>query len=1085
MNYELTGKGIKSLCGTTSYNKGASYYRAGKVRLAAVPADERRFEGIVTPNRNSSYQVKVELLGKDEVQAECTCPSLESYRLLCSHAAAVLLSIQHRQQYGHPSQITGSRTAAFPDSSAQVSSQLLGLFARSPKAALTTADRALFETRTSLQVEIRLSPVPQGQGTNLFQAEVSAGLDSMVRIADLRAFLLHMERKEAYRVSSGLIYQPELHTIDPRTDAVLRRFAAIAGSEAIYEAPLAASPAQVRRPFVIPPMSWEVLYPLLTSCSSVTVEHQGTQNSGLRPSSQAELPLQFRLDYSPVSGYSLSIDGLNVLTVFEGYKLVLSGGECWTLSTEQSARLAGMKALLEETGESAIPLQPAQMEAFMDQAVPGLMKLGQVVIAPSVSERMDLAPLKAKLYLDRVRDRLLAGLEFVYGDLVINPLADPASARTDRILMRSGEEERRILEWMELGGFTRTEAGYFMTDEETEFSFLYTILPELEKLVQVYATSAVKERLFQGNAVPLITVDADHRNEWLEITFDIRGIPEAEIREVIQSVEEKRRYHKLRSGALLPIERRFEEVQRILKQLDIYSGGLKELKAEVPVLRGLRLWEGSQEDGGTGIVSFGRSVRQLMAHLRNPDLMDIPVPETLSSTLREYQKYGFQWMKMLARYRFGGILADDMGLGKTLQSIAFLLSELEQIRSSGQPALIVCPASLLYNWLNELKKFAPEIKAAIVEGSSQTRGRIISNPERADVLITSYPLLRKDVKFYAGVPFHTLLLDEAQAFKNVTTQTARAVKQLRARHRFALTGTPVENRLDELWSIFDAVFPELFPDLKEFQTWTAEQAARRSRPFLLRRLKTDVLKELPEKIESLQSIGLLPEQKRLYVSYLAKLQKETLKHLSVDGYQKHKIRILAGLTRLRQICCHPGLFVEGYQGSSAKFEQLLQIIEDCRSAGKRPLIFSQFTGMLDLIGRELGYRGIPFFYLDGQTPSAERVDLCRRFNEGERELFLISLKAGGTGLNLTGADTVILYDLWWNPAVEEQAADRAYRMGQTKVVHVIRLVAQGTVEEKMYALQQRKKHLIDEVLRPGEESHSAWTEEDIREVLMI
>jgi SNF2 family DNA or RNA helicase len=328
-------------------------------------------------------------------------------------------------------------------------------------------------------------------------------------------------------------------------------------------------------------------------------------------------------------------------------------------------------------------------------------------------------------------------------------------------------------------------------------------------------------------------------------------------------------------------------------------------------------------------------------------------------------------------------------------------------------------------------------------------------------------------------------LDEAQNFKNHTTQTAHAVKALQAKHKFALTGTPIENSLEELWSIFDAVFPALFRDRQTFNDLSRENIANRIKPFLLRRLKTDVLSELPEKIESVQTSELLSDQKNLYAAYLAQLQQETLKHLNEDSFQQNKIRILAGLTRLRQLCCHPSLFIEDYQGRSAKFDQLFEIIDECLSSGKRMLIFSQFTQMLSLIGRELGYSGIPYFYLDGSIPSSERIDLCDRFNEGEHDIFLISLKAGGTGLNLTGADTVILYDLWWNPAVEQQAADRAHRIGQTKVVQIIRLLTEGTVEEKMYELQQKKKDLIDEIIQPGQQSISSMTEQEIRDILMI
>ena len=432
-----------------------------------------------------------------------------------------------------------------------------------------------------------------------------------------------------------------------------------------------------------------------------------------------------------------------------------------------------------------------------------------------------------------------------------------------------------------------------------------------------------------------------------------------------------------------------------------------------------------------------------------------------------------------------GFLADSMGLGKTLQSIAFIVSELEWIRSNKTPVLIVCPSSLTYNWLSELMKFAPQIDAVVVDGQKAERVSLQKEAMEMDVVITSYPLLRSDIKWYENQSFHTVFFDEAQAFKNPLTETARAVKKIKAQHSFALTGTPVENALEELWSIFHVIFPELFRGLQEFSELTRKKVARRVRPFILRRMKEDVLAELPEKIETLEATELFPEQKKLYAAYLAKLRHETLKHLDRETIRKNRIKILAGLTRLRQICCHPGLFVDGYKGSSAKLERLMTIIEEAKNSGRRLLIFSQFTKMLEIIGRELAVSGLPFFYLDGQTPAPERVELCNRFNEGERDVFLISLKAGGTGLNLTGADTVILYDLWWNPAVEEQAADRAHRMGQKNTVQVIKLISRGTIEEKMNELQDKKRHLIEEIIQPTESNAMTLTDEDIRELLLI
>ncbi len=373
----------------------------------------------------------------------------------------------------------------------------------------------------------------------------------------------------------------------------------------------------------------------------------------------------------------------------------------------------------------------------------------------------------------------------------------------------------------------------------------------------------------------------------------------------------------------------------------------------------------------------------------------------------------------------------------------------------------------------------------VVDGKKVDREQLQKDINDIDVMITSYPLLRHDIKWYENQTFHTVFFDEAQAFKNPMTQTARAAKKINADHRFGLTGTPIENSLEELWSIYHVVFPQLFQGLQEFSYLSSKAVARRVRPFLLRRLKQDVLAELPPKIESVESSELLPEQKKLYAAYLAKLRHKTLKHLDQETIHKNRIKILAGLTRLRQICCHPALFIEGYKGSSAKFEQLLKIVEESKHSGRRILIFSQFTKMLKIIGKELIMRGQTYFYLDGQTPSDERVKLCNRFNDYERDIFLISLKAGGTGLNLTGADTVILYDYWWNPAVEEQAADRVHRIGQKNEVQVIKLMALGTIEEKMNELQEKKRNLVSNIIDSDERISATLTEADIKEILGI
>ncbi|MBE5396020.1 MULTISPECIES: DEAD/DEAH box helicase [Brevibacillus] len=1112
MGFHLTKGIITSLCGRISSDRGKAYYRARKVTFTQYDPEASVYEATVK-GTGSSYKVAVEFHPDGNVEAECTCPSLGSYDQFCQHIAAVLHGIEDMEKnelMNRYSQGAGRRSEALenpysgtsgerePRFSAtqpssgisagdvQLTNRVLGLFGEKPTR--PNHVRPLFDTRTALDVSFTLKPVLYGYRKQMFGIELKVGPKRLYVVQKIKEFLECIERREPFVFSKHFTYDPELHRFQKEDDAVIRQLIHIFHNEKLYRETVSAYLLQTRnksgeRMLFIPPFMWESLLPLLTSAPNVQVMDKEQAFAGVHISDEL-IPLCFAFDQADSESFQLDVQGLDLITVMESYGVVLSEGKLIKLPADQCKRLAELKQMLEASRKRQILIPAGQMEPFMVTVAPGLMKLGSVSIARSVSERIIQTQLKAKLYLDRVKDRLLAGLEFQYGDIVINPLEGDGQHRgAERILMRDGEQERRILELMEQSPFIRTESGYFMEDEDAQYEFLYHVVPELEKLLTVYATSAVKTRLHTGYTPPKVTVNLDERTDWLEFKFDIDGIPESHIRQLLQSIEEKRKYYRMPDGAFVPLENEaFREIGRFIDDMGIRIAELKGSDFRVPVARGLHLIDSHRQGNA---VKLGKSFRHLLENMRNPDNLDFPVPDSLASVLRDYQKYGFQWLKTLAHYRFGGILADDMGLGKTLQSIAFLVSVLPEIRSRQLPALIISPASLMYNWKNELKKFAPEIKAVIADGSKTERSRKIRDAAQADVIITSYPLLRRDVELYASKSFHTLILDEAQAFKNHATQTAQSVKELQAKYRFALTGTPVENSLEELWSIFDAVFPGLFPGRRAFNDMSREAVAKRVRPFLLRRVKADVLKELPDKIESLQASELLPEQKKLYVAYLSKLQQETLKHLNEETFDKNRIKILAGLTRLRQLCCHPALFIEDYAGSSAKFEQLLEIVAECRSAGKRLLVFSQFTEMLGMIARELGCQGVPFFYLDGKTPAAERIELCNRFNEGERDLFLISLKAGGTGLNLTGADTVILYDLWWNPAVEEQAADRAHRIGQKNVVQVIRLVAQGTVEEMMYALQQKKKHLIEEVVKPGEAALSSLTEQDIREILMI
>lgn len=1016
MSAPLTIRMIKLLCGRISYDLGEAYHRRKKVDFTHTDPHTGQFQALV--RGSDTYRVYVQLEPDGNVAAECGCSAFTSYNNYCKHIAAVLLGIHELQNsIGVFSEHEGAHnddSARRPAGSTRdvwLTRDMIGLF--DSKASRRGRSETRFDTRNRLQTEFILKTVPYGSGRHMFGIELKIGGKRLYIVKQIREFLEALETAKPFYFSEHFTYDPALYCFESADDDIIRQLIEICNNERLYlertpSRPQSGKRTENDRMIAIPPYAWSTLLPKFLKSVSVKLERRPGSVARFLVS-DAPLPVQYAFEQTEDGEYRMNIEGLDELTILDAYGLVLSDGVLMNVPLDECRRLADMKNMLESSRRRHIRISAHQIEPFMQKVLPGLAKLGSVRIADEVANRMVQSPLQARLYLDRVRDRLLAGLEFQYGDIILNPLEEGPARGGELIVMRDDEQEHRILQLMDESAFTKTESGYFLDDEDAEYDFLVHILPRLEKMLDVYATSAVKVRIRPVSAPPKISLRMDERTDWLELSFELTGISEQEIRNVLHALEVKRKYYRLPDGALMPLDNeQFGDIVDFMNEIGPLLPGESGSAFRVPVTSGLLLLD-EERYGNT--VKLGKSFRQLLHHIKNPDNLDFPVPERLVGVLRDYQVYGYQWMKMIAHYRFGGILADDMGLGKTLQSIAFLVSVLPEIRERELPAIIVAPASLVYNWRNELRKFAPEIRALIVDGSKPERVRILKNAKDADVIITSYPLLRMDVELFADKKFHTLFLDEAQTFKNYATQTAQAVKALQAKHRFALTGTPIENRLEELWSIFDAVFPALFRDRRQFNELSREQVAKRIRPFLLRRLKTDVLKELPEKIESVQTSELLPDQKKLYAAYLAQLQLETLKHLNEDSFEKNKIRILAGLTRLRQLCCHPALFVEDYQGRSAKFEQLLEIVEEALSAGKRLLIFSQFTEMLGMIGKELGYREVPFFYLDGKTPAAERVELCNRFNEGERDVFLISLKAGGTGLNLTGADTVILYDL--------------------------------------------------------------------------
>ncbi|MEG0293045.1 DEAD/DEAH box helicase [Enterococcus sp.] len=795
------------------------------------------------------------------------------------------------------------------------------------------------------------------------------------------------------------------------------------------------------------------------------------------PFSDQPLPLAFTLKPHDETSYELT-QVHDFDHVYQAYRWGIFKGEIYQMTAEEMEICLTTMQLMKRLDEPKIIYPKKELSLLFRQVFPFLRQVGQVDIDPEVYDAVSEAALEVILYLRRKQGKIDVRVDYKYDDIVFSShTAFENNPEDAPEVLRDYQAESRVVQMLEQFQFKQdTQPGWQKEIPKGVqlFQFFNHEVPTLRQLGKIHVGKKLKEMYLDGEDFrPVIEVGQE--DSWLNVSFDISGISENEVQEVLRSLLRQEAFYTLADGKVLSLmDEQFQETSRILQQL---RQELKEgtTKFEIPLHRGLQLQAHLGEK-----AQFSQSFDQLTKHLVDPSSFEATLPKNLQADLREYQVLGFRWLKMLSHYSFGGILADEMGLGKTLQTIAFLLSEKET--KTKIPTLIVTPASLTYNWQQEIKRFAPDLSSVVVHGTKEERQAILAGEK--DIYITSYTSLRQDVETYQTKKFTYLILDEAQMVKNSYTKTAQALQSLVIPVRFALSGTPIENNLDELWGLFQLIMPGFFPTRQKYRELTAEEIARMVKPFVLRRDKKSVLKDLPEKIERNYYSGLTAEQKTVYLAYLQQMREE-VSGMDSDTFRKNRISILAGLTRLRQICCDPRLFLDDYEGTSGKLEQVKMLVKTAIENNRRVLLFSQFTGMLSILEEVFAEMDISTFYLRGSTPPKERVDMVNAYNAGEKEVFLISLKAGGTGLNLTGADTVILYDLWWNPAVEEQAAGRAHRMGQKKVVEVWRMIAEGTIEERMDALQQEKRELFQKVIQGNETQLQQLTEEDIRLILSM
>ena len=812
----------------------------------------------------------------------------------------------------------------------------------------------------------------------------------------------------------------------------------------------------------------------------------------------SEPEINFRLEEVNVKEYKITTDiDIYSYTIYNGrkYTYLLFGNGFYRCSRKFKNTVIRLLEIFRKNFTKEIIIPKTQLSSFFSIVEPNIKNTLKIEEEQYKKIKKYIPPeLYAKLYLDySPQNYILADIRFIYDDVTINPLEN---VEHPELLSRNTIKESKLLDMFVKSGFMLDQKNnrLVLANEDKIYEFLTNDINSYMKNFEVLATDNFKEKEIKSTSN--ISLGIRIENNLLDIDFSNLNFDPAELQEIMKKYKLKKKYHRLKNGSFINLEDNdtIKFIDSITEDIDVDYSAIKDNTLKLPMYRALYL-DKILEKNSFIHVTKDENYKKLIEDIDVKQLeSNFEIPTNLHANLRQYQKVGVGWLEMLDYYGLGGILADDMGLGKTVQLLCVICSYLQKNRNHSKPILVVCPSSLCLNWQKKKKKFTSNVSSIVIHGTLEERQKYINNIPKYNVAITSYELLKRDIEEYKkyNYEFKYIIADEAQYIKNNNTQNAKAIKNIMAETRFALTGTPIENSLSELWSIFDFIMPgylfgyrkfkELYetPIVRDNDEESIQKLKKLIEPFILRRIKGEVLTELPDKMITVLNSQMVEEQQDIYLSYLSQARKNAMEEIKENGIEKSQIKILALLTRLRQICCHPGLFIENYKGGSGKLNQCIEIIKDAIQSGHKILLFSGYTAMFEIIEKELKKEDISYLKLTGQTKVSDRINLVDEFNNNpDIKLFLISLKAGGTGLNLIGADMVIHYDPWWNLSAENQATDRTYRIGQKRNVQVYKLITKNSIEEKIYELQKRKEALIDNMISTNQTFISKLSKEDI------
>ena len=1133
---------------SSTYAKGLRLAEDGAVvKLESVDGaigDTVSVSGRVEGSRGELYrtEVSLDLEASEVIDYGCTCIAAASYPGMCKHEVALALEYLARRDRGP---VMDARRARIEVPVAPVSRrgvapsspQIARLMSEATTRRVNEASRARVRTRAEREpqqpVELQLTVLPASdscreQRTWCIKLRICRGKAGYV-VKNIASLLDACRTGAEVSYGRNLAFAHAPEAFGERSRALLGIMEHITSSQrALFQSRWRYQAVGRGTDVKELPVSDADLIDILTAWDGGELAFEpddGPYGSkgALRRLTVApgdpEVPA--RLVPASNGGYDLRIDS-RAYCLYDGARLCLMDeSRAWLCSPAYAARAGALLSDLLPF-RTALHIAPDDLPAFCRTLLPGL-RAATVLDAPGALDRL-VPPEPVFTFRIGSEDGLVScDARVAYGDWECGLYGEAANgahiARTLDVREPSRDlaAEYQVMDVVEEyfpGG--RDLPGFDESDDELLYDLLTAGVAELSELGTVLLSERLRTMTVRD--APSLSVTATVRSGLLDLEVGASGLSARDLAAYLESYRRRQKFVRLSSGDIMRMGEGAGALDGLAAGLGVDPAALAGGMHELPAYRVPFVDELLRRTGGVRL-SRNDAFREIVRDFDTYADADYRVPASLDTVLRGYQRDGFRWLQMLEHLGFGGILADDMGLGKTLQIICHVLACKEEAgRAGGGPhadggtgadggpsdalapagplagaTLVVCPASLVYNWMAELARFAPGLDAVAVLGAkAQRRGIIASAPEH-DVLVTSYDLMRRDIGELEGVTFARAVLDEAQYIKNPATQAAKAAKRLRARVRFACTGTPIENRTQELWNIFDFLMPGVLGTREAFAKAYGNpaeggefSAASRLRalvaPFILRRLKGDVLRDLPEKTESVVFARMTGEQDKLYRANQDRLALQ-ISHELPDEFKKKRLQVLAELMKLRQICCDPSLFYEGYTGGSAKLDTCMELLSNALDAGHKILLFSQFTSMLDIIAGRLRGEGVAYLKLTGSTSKEERARLVERFQAGAAPVFLISLKAGGVGLNLTAADVVIHFDPWWNLAAQNQATDRAHRIGQKNPVSVFKLICQDTIEEKILKMQESKRELVESVIGGSGTGAPALSREDVLALL--